>query len=147
CVTRGELAATVRSARQKKREVHYALDCRNGESRKRGVFLVQRARDASLMPGLWELPEIAVAVMGAGEKQIPRFARNDKNGGTSAKSESDSAPWFTVRHSITITDYMVQVWRVEPPPSLQGKWISVERLGRMALTGLARKILLKAEML
>ncbi len=59
--------------RQKKREIHYALDCRDGE-----VFLVRRARDAPLMAGMWELPELAVPGVGAGEQQVPRFARNDK---------------------------------------------------------------------
>src|ERR1700723_3414428 len=54
CVTRGELAATTRPAPQKKREIHYILDVGDDE-----VFLVQRAPDASLMAGMWELPELA----------------------------------------------------------------------------------------
>jgi len=54
CATRGELEGSAKAARQKKREIHYVLDCRDGE-----VFLVQRARNASLMPGMWELPEVA----------------------------------------------------------------------------------------
>ena len=56
-----------------KREIHYALDCRDGE-----VLLVRRPRDASLMAGMWELPELAATGVGAGEQQVPRFARNDK---------------------------------------------------------------------
>ena len=117
CATRGELAPAGKAARQKKREIHYALDCRDGE-----VFLVQRARDASLMPGMWELPELA-----------------SMNGG--------SSPAFTLRHSITVTDYTVRVWRATATSREFGKWIPVARLEKMALTGLARKILRKAAML
>ena len=117
CATRGELAATTKPAPQKKREIHYALNRRNGE-----VFLVQRAPDASLMPGMWELPELA-----------------STNGTTDAL--------MTLRHSITVTDYTVYIWRVSPPSPVRGKWTPVERLEQVALTGLARKILRKAELL
>src|ERR1017187_4592587 len=44
CATRGEMKAITKSPSQRKREIHYALHCRDGE-----VLLVQRARDASLM--------------------------------------------------------------------------------------------------
>jgi A/G-specific adenine glycosylase len=117
CATRGELPAVSVAAKQKKREVHYALCCRNGD-----VLLVQRGRDASLMAGMWELPEVAGA-----------------NG--------SATPSLTVRHSITVTDYTVRVWENAEPTDIDGKWISRARLGKMALTGLARKILSKAEML
>ena len=117
CVTRGELAGAAKAARQKKREIHYSLHCREGE-----VFLVQRARDASLMAGMWELPELP-----------------NGNGA--------SRPAFTVRHSITVTDYTVRVWRGNASIEARGEWVEVERLERVALTGLARKILRKAEML
>jgi A/G-specific adenine glycosylase len=152
CATRRELAASAKAAGQKKREIHYVLHCREGE-----VFLVQRAREASLMPGMWELPEMAGPVAGAGEQQVPfdklragsaplgASRRNDKNVGSGAKTESDSRSWFTVRHSITVTDYTVRVWRGAAPSCPSGKWILVERLERVALTGLARKILRKAE--
>jgi A/G-specific adenine glycosylase len=117
CTTRGELEATIKLAPQKKREIHYTLQCRNGK-----VFLVQRARDASLMAGMWELPEL-LSTNGA------------------------SQPMFSLRHSITITDYTVRVWPNGPPESIRGKWIPAGRLGKVALTGLARKILRKAEIL
>jgi A/G-specific adenine glycosylase len=116
CATRGELASAGKAARQKKREIHYALDCRDGE-----VLLVQRARDESLMPGMWELPEL--------------------------KSTNGDGPAFTLRHSITVTDYAVRVWREAASSRGSGKWIPAERLGKVALTGLARKILRKAAML
>jgi A/G-specific adenine glycosylase len=114
CATRGELAATTKPAPQNKREIHYALDLREGQ-----VFLVQRARNASLMPGMWELPELP-----------------SPNGAASAS--------LTLRHTITVTDYTVQVWREGGPSRVAGKWIPVERLPQVALTGLARKILRKA---
>ncbi len=116
CTTRGELATTGKLTSQKKREIQYLMPCRDGE-----VFLVQRSRGASLMPGMWELPE-----------------RAGKNG---------SSPPFTLRHSITVTDYTVRVWREAAPEAVDGKWIPVERLARVALTGLARKILRKAAIL
>jgi A/G-specific adenine glycosylase len=117
CATRGELAATTKPAPQKKREIHYGLNRRNGE-----VFLVQRAPDASLMPGMWELPELA-----------------------STNGTADAL--MTLRHSITVTAYTVYIWRVSPPSPIRGKWTSLERLKQVALTGLARKILRKAELL
>jgi A/G-specific adenine glycosylase len=118
CVTRGELAATAKSAPQKKREIHYALDCRNAGILE--VFLVQRPRDASLMAGMWELPEL-----------------DGKNG--------DVSPFLTLRHSITVTNYTVHIWREAASRDVKGKWVPVARLKQFALTGLARKILRRAE--
>ena len=115
CATRGEMAARAKATRQKKREIHYALHCRNGD-----VLLVQRPRNASLMPGMWELPEASVS------------------GGNLL---------FTLRHSITTTDYTVRVWQSALSARVAGKWVPPGRLDRIALTGLARKILRKAEML
>jgi A/G-specific adenine glycosylase len=140
CATRGELAGTAKTARQKRQEIHYALDLRDG-----AVFLVQRARDARLMAGMWELPEMAGPVLGAGKQQVPpaRFAsrRNDNQG------ESGSRLWFTLRHSITVTDYTVRVWRTPMPTRVRGEWVAVRQLARVALTGLARKILRKAKII
>ena len=116
CATRGELALNTKPSSQKKREIHYSMLVRDSE-----IFLVRRSRGASLMPGMWELPE-----------------RVEKNGSAS--------PAFTLRHSITVTDYTVQVWR-DTSPCVDGKWIPVGRLKQVALTGLARKILRKASIL
>jgi A/G-specific adenine glycosylase len=114
CATRGELEAKRKSVRQQKRELHYALDHRDGK-----VFLVQRPLDASLMAGMWELPQI----------DAPR---------------NSARPICTVKHSITVTDYTVQVWYASAPSPTSGKWISIDRLGKVPLTGLARKILRRA---
>jgi A/G-specific adenine glycosylase len=147
CATRGEMARSAKGAQQKKREIHYALDFRAGGGRAGAVFLVQRPRDARLMAGMWELPEVAGSVVGVGKKQIPRLRkRNDKTKKRKNKTRaSDSQLWFTVRHSITVTDYTVRVWRMRVPSGVRGEWVSAERLARVALTGLTRKILRKAE--
>ncbi|MFZ0761661.1 MAG: A/G-specific adenine glycosylase [Candidatus Sulfotelmatobacter sp.] len=122
CATRGELAATTRPARQKKREIHYALDYRGRDRRDGEVFLIRRPSDASLMPGMWELPELPAA-NGTGK------------------------PSFALRHSVTVTDYTVRVWHAASPSRVAGKWVPLERLRQVALTGLARKILRKSEVL
>ena len=114
CATRGEGARLSAPARQKKRTIHYLLACGNGS-----VFLVQRPHTARLMAGMWELP------------QIEQPANNPKS-------------HFTLRHSITVTDYTVGVWRLPAPARTDGRWIANDRLNRTALTGLARKILRQA---
>jgi adenine-specific DNA glycosylase len=168
CATRGELAGATKVPRQKKREIHYALDCRHGK-----VFLVQRPGNARLMAGMWELPEVEAPASGAkapsngaGEIAAMKALRHPKaksnaiesggapkrhtilNGANPTrgidKERSGSAslcPCFTLRHSITTTDYTVRVWRMPEPNGAPGKWIPVQQLARVALTGLARKIL------
>ena len=119
CATRRASAPTAKAAAQKKREIHYMLDYRDAGGRFGEVFLVQRPREASVMPSMWELPELA-----------------SMNGALS--------PSFTLRHSITVTDYTVHVWQMTVPAEVQGEWIPVARLTQVALTGLAGKILRKA---
>ncbi len=143
CATRGELAGTVKAARQKKREIHYALDFRSNDLRGAKVFLVQRAPDARLMAGMWELPEIPTGAKahfnGPREIAALKALRHPK-----ARRGDGVEACFTLKHSITVTDYTVRVWRMSVPSRVRGKWIPVERLARVALTGLARKILQKA---
>ncbi|MGD0792780.1 MAG: A/G-specific adenine glycosylase [Terriglobales bacterium] len=126
---------TPASSRQVKKEIWCALEWRegNGNGNKNGtgsgkVRLVQRPRKASLMPGMWELPQ-------SSEPPRPLPA---------------SAHWRTFRHSITITDYTVHVLRNTPlrntplpdtPPAAKGKWIAIDRLPQIPITGLTRKIL------
>ena len=111
CVTRGELAGAAKATRQQKREIHCALQRRNGS-----VFLVQRSADARLMAGMWELPEIALP-------------------------DDWTEPLLSVKHSITVTDYTVNVWPVATPTDVAGEWWAINRLPKVALTGLARKVL------
>ena len=139
CATRGELAGGAKAARPTKREIHYALDSRLDGRNGRAVFLVRRAPDARLMAGMWELPELTAALRGKG-KQVPHSTRNGTARGVGRSL------LFSAKHSITTTDYTVRVWRSVAPPGVNGQWFSVSRLRRVALTGLARKILIKADL-
>jgi A/G-specific adenine glycosylase len=146
CATQGELAGVAKSARKKKQEIHYALDFRGNDYRRGAVFLVQRPRDARLMAGMWELPEISSGAKfpsnGAGKVAVLKALRHPK----ATRGDIDEA-CYTLKHSITVTDYSVRVWRTSAPKSVRGEWVAVERLARVALTGLARKILRKAEII
>jgi len=117
CATRGKLGVAGKGTRQTKREIHYAFACR-----KDLIFLVRRSKTATLMPGMWELAEIA-----------------GSNGATPA--------WLNLRHSITTTDYLVRVVRGSPPANLPGYWIQKAQLMDLPLTGLARKILRAAKVI
>jgi A/G-specific adenine glycosylase len=85
------------------------------------VYLVKRGPE-SLMPGMWELPE------------------------ANAKSVNGDAA-FTLRHSITDTDYTVKVLPGKCAEVANGRWVSPNGLSRLPLTGLARKILRKIEVI
>jgi A/G-specific adenine glycosylase len=117
CATRGETKNTVKKTPQRKKETAYALSRRNGL-----VLLVQRPESASLMPGMWELPEID-AVGGSGKAML------------------------TVKHSITVTNYTIRIVRAEVPPSTSGTWVRTGRISKLPLTGLARKILRAVEII
>jgi len=78
------------------------------------IRLVQRNEDERLMPGMWELPQA---------------------------SSGEAKQLFSVKHSITTTDYTVNVVRGR---SEEGKWVRISRLQALPLTGLTRKILRKA---
>jgi A/G-specific adenine glycosylase len=136
CTTRGEVAFADRARKQTKCEVDYALHRRDSR-----VYLVQRPKDARLMAGMWELPVVQPAMAHTGEDQIPRSLRNDK------KRSRPESPIFTVRHSITVTNYTVRVWNCAPADTVLGKWVSCHSLSKMPLTGLARKVLRKAQVL
>jgi A/G-specific adenine glycosylase len=116
CRTRGRGVRTGSKPRQHKRAIAYSL-ARRADS----VRLVCRPKAATLMPGMWELPEV-----------------------TSPKS-SDQV-MFAMRHSITVTDFRVTVLRGGGPWET-GEWISLSRLNRLPLTGLTRKILRAANII
>jgi A/G-specific adenine glycosylase len=84
------------------------------------VLLVQRPDDCTLMPGMWELPQ--------------------------ATSHHAGELLFTVKHSITVTNFKVSVVRSQVPPGT-GRWVKFSRLNAIPLTGLARKILSLAEVI
>ena len=147
CATRGELAGSAKKlARQKKREIHYALDHRDG-----AVFLVQRPRHARLMAGMWELPEVGrpsglrAPSNGAGEIAALKALRHPKaisqpKATRPRGTRSESAELcFTLKHSITVTDYAVQVWRMPVPDEDAGKWIPVRGWLGLRLRGWHRR--------
>jgi A/G-specific adenine glycosylase len=112
CALRGAAAKGERQAR-KKSVLHYALVRRNGS-----VLLRQRAKENSLMPGMWELPELE-------------------------SGDGYAAPLLKLRHSITTTDYTVFVHVSERGT---GRWTPLRAAERLALTGLTRKILRSLEL-
>jgi A/G-specific adenine glycosylase len=116
CRTRGPGENSARKSRQFKRELTYGLGRRNDS-----VLLVQRPEDRSLMPGMWELPEIA-------RPHVP------------------GEPLFSLRHSITVSNFTVRVMALAPPTP-RGTWVRHSRLSTIPLTGLAKKILRRAEII
>jgi len=166
CAARGELASHPAAVPQNKREIHYALDCREGK-----VFLVQRAQDVSLMPGMWELPEMAAPTSKAKatsdkgsiaalkrcatqkqasqEHGVQENATQELATKTQERAERGAGlpGEFTLRHSITVTDYTVKVQRIAARSGVRGKWIAVDRVERLPLTGLALKILRRADLI
>jgi A/G-specific adenine glycosylase len=113
CRTRGRGRVINRKPRQQRREVTYSL-----ARRQNSVLLVCRSKSSSLMPSMWELPELA------------------------SRKASDKL-LFSLRHSITITDFSVGVVG-RKPPGPTGTWVRISRLSALPLTGLAKKILRRA---
>jgi A/G-specific adenine glycosylase len=108
CAARGPLEKAGRQARRKA-TLHYALIRKNGSIR-----LQQRAKEHSLMPGMWELPELESV-------------------------ESNATPLLRLRHSITTTDYTVFVHAAEHAGT--GRWVPLRSVSRLPLTGLTNKII------
>jgi len=122
CRTRGTGELTTVRPRQRKKEITYFLN-----RRANSVLLVHRSQRESLMPGMWELPEIP---------------------------NSSDAPLFSLSHSITVTNFAVRVARtrpersqMRPSPANAGTWIKLSRLNTLPLTGLAKKILQTAKII
>jgi A/G-specific adenine glycosylase len=111
CRTQGRHSPARTKPQQIKRQISYALDRRFDS-----VLLAQRAATDSLMPAMWELPQV-----------------------TSPESAEEL---FSLRHSITVTNYTVRV--VAAAESLSGTWVKNSRLRTLPLTGLTKKILRRA---
>jgi A/G-specific adenine glycosylase len=110
CGARGPTERAERPPRRKA-ELHYALARRNGS-----ILLRQRKKQSSLMPGMWELPEIE----GANENKLPLLK---------------------LRHSITTTDYSVFVHAGNNKKRQSDRWVPLRSVYRLPLTGLTRKII------
>jgi len=115
CRTRGA-QRPVPQAKRRSRRVFLALVRKNAST-----LLVRRPMDASLMAGMWELPEMPSARV---------------NG---------ALPLLRLRHSITITDYHVAVFAASPEQlqdcAARGRWFTRRQYERLPLTGLTRKVL------
>ncbi|MEO6828930.1 MAG: A/G-specific adenine glycosylase [Acidobacteriaceae bacterium] len=127
CITRGEHVARPRK-QMASRKVNYALVRRPLTGRQVEVFLIKRPAHSSQMPGMWELP-----LLPAGE-------------------EAEREPVLRLRHAITNTNYYVAVFAEEEQPELAEKpaeedWVADRKLSEIALTGLARKILMRLDVL
>lgn len=85
------------------------------------ILLVQRASQENLMAGMWELPEVRT-------------------------NSSARRRLFSLRHAITVTDFTVHVVD-EATADAGGKWVRIARIDALPLTGLARKILRRAEII
>jgi A/G-specific adenine glycosylase len=123
CRTRGEHATAERAAMKRRKVAHLLLTRKRAG--KAQVLLQRRPAQASLMPGMLELPPLPLEAVQAME------------------------PLLQVKHAITDTNYTVEVFEaadlrkqiVAAKTALQ--WVAVERLREVPLTGLARKVLLR----
>jgi A/G-specific adenine glycosylase len=118
CSTRGEHSMPARRAQQRQHSARVVW--LRGTDAEQQLRLVQRATDASLMAGMWELPVY--------------------------EPPADESPQFTVRHAITITNHVVDVYVMQSgdPHRPEGEWVPVSELAKRALTGLTRKVLRRA---
>jgi A/G-specific adenine glycosylase len=129
CTTRGEHQPPP-PKKMRSRLIAYAL-LRRHRAGAQQVMLEQRPFSASLMPGMWELPEVAML-----EKDQQRVE-------------------LTLRHSITVTNYQVRVLRfTEQEATLRflyqenpRQWTVSSELSKLPLTGLARKVLRRLQIM
>ena len=132
CKTRGE-HKTERRGVIRSRPVAYLL-----QVAKRGtateVLLEQRDEKSSLMPGMYELPP------------LPEDAVANRE------------PVLRLRHAITNTNYYVRIFRPDgradvalrlavPSADRVLSWVPARQLGELPLTGLARKVLQRLEVM
>jgi len=135
CSTRGE-HKTLKRAPMKSVEIAHALSVRTSTHKKardrasREVLLEQRPATLSVMPNMWQLPQLQ-------ETDVPPAELR-----------------MTLRHAIMQTNYYVRVRTVFEDdvarltvPQGKRRWIPLGDAAKMALTGLARKVLARAHLL
>jgi A/G-specific adenine glycosylase len=129
CATRGEHQAPP-PKKMRSRQIAYAL-LRREQAGITQVLLERRPSSASLMPGMWELPEVAM------------------------QPDDHQRVEIALRHAITVTNYRVQVLRFSedeargrwPAQRHSRQWAKSSKLGSLPLTGLARKILQRLQIM
>ena len=136
CRTRGEHGTPPRE-KLRSREVAFLLSIR-----KRGVttqvLLAKRPPEASLMPGMYELPPLPLDVGG--------------------DELSHREPLLRVRHAITNTNYYARIYapmgpsdqslrKAVPLAKADLHWVNTSTLGGLPLTGLARKVLQRLDVM
>ncbi|HUZ04934.1 MAG TPA: hypothetical protein VMU62_06235 [Acidobacteriaceae bacterium] len=129
CRTRGA-HPVVRGKQMRSRMMAYGLVRRTIKKHRRvEVLLQQRPSDTSQMPGMWELPEVDESIV------------------------ENVEPVLRVRHAITNTNHYVRVYAFNLPTEkmLQKhetqQWANAATLLEIPLTGLARKILMRMDIL
>jgi A/G-specific adenine glycosylase len=129
CATRGEHQASP-PKKMRSRQIAYAL-LRRYRSGITQVLLQRRPLSASLMPGMWELPEVAM------------------------QPDDQQRVEITLRHAITVTNYRVCVLCFSEREARNRclarghprQWANSSELGSLALTGLARKVLQRLQIM
>lgn len=127
CQTRGE-HPTPKRARMRSQDAAFALVIRS-QSAHREVLLDQRSDDQTVMPGMWELPELRETKVAVADLRME------------------------VRHAIMQVNYYVRIRTVFEDdaealtvPSERRRWVRLYDLNSIPLTGLARKVLLRAKL-
>jgi A/G-specific adenine glycosylase len=127
CATRGEHQPAP-PKKMRSQQIAYAL-LRRKQAGATHVLLEQRPASASLMPGMWELPEVAL--------------------------ETTDEAEITLRHAITVTNYRVHVLGLSveeaerrwAPRAHPRQWAKSSDLATLPLTGLARKVLQQLQLM
>jgi A/G-specific adenine glycosylase len=135
CATLGEHKTQPRPKMQR-REIAHALVLRSvrrgrgAKLREEAVLLERRPAHVTVMPGLWQLPALADA-------EVP-----------------ESELRMTVRHAIMQVNYVVRIRSIEErdldrlaAKNGERRWAPLAEAGGMALTGLTRKVLIRARLL
>jgi A/G-specific adenine glycosylase len=127
CQTRGEHPIPKR-AKMRSQDAAFALVIRS-QGVHREVLLEQRSDDQTVMPGMWELPTLLDTRVAEAHLRM------------------------SVRHAIMLVNYYVRIRTVYEEdaealtvPSDRRSWVRLYDLPGMALTGLARKVLLRAKL-